>query len=442
MSDIHVTRELLRAVASGKLPPRALTEIGWRHLLRLCPYCSEEVAAFQRERAAPASYDAAFRVLPVVLEKQAADLEAKTAAARKDLRELLRLAPEERLRRIHRASNRFRGVTLARLLLDAAKKYMPAEPQTVHELAEAAEAVLLRTPDSPGLYDLFARAVAYRANAKRAQGDLLAAGDTLRHARGLIRNKGATDPLVFAEVDWIEGALLRDQRQLKEAEELLVRAVNLYGLTGTREEAAQPLITLGLLYYDRDDTQKAIEVTRAAAEMMGPKADPRVYLCTRHNLTLFLAESGDYQAAADALQEDEKLYRRFPDLWTNLRQTWLKGKIDLGLGALEKAEPQLIEARNGFIAQGIGYDAAMVSLDLALVYLQQGRAENLKELAGEMHQIFAAGDVHREAMAALLLFEDAARQEKLTVKIVEDLASYLKRARHTPGLRFRVPLPS
>lgn len=442
MSDIHVTRELLRAVANGELPPRVLTEIGWRHLLRLCPYCSEEVAAFQRERAAPASYDTAFRVLPVVLEKQAADFEAKTAAARRDLRELLRLTPEERLRRIHRASNRFRGVTLARLILDEAKRHMPAKPQTVHELAEAAEAVLLRTPDAPGLYDLFARAVAYRANAKRAQGDLLAAGDILRHARGLIRNKGATDPLVFAEVDWIEGALLRDQRQLKEAEELLVRAVNLYGLTGTREEAAQPLITLGLLYYDRGDTQKAIEVTRAAAETMGPKADPRFYLCTRHNLTLFLAESGNYQAAAETLREDEKLYRKFPDLWTNLRQTWLKGKIDLGLGALEKAEPRLIEARNGFIAQGIGYDAAMVSLDLALAYLQQGRTENLKELAGEMHQVFAAGDVHREAMAALLLFEDAVRQEKLTIKIVEDLAGYLKRARHNPGLRFRAPLPS
>ena len=84
----------------------------------------------------------------------------------------------------------------------------------------------------------------------------------------------------------------------------------------------------------------------------------------------------------------------------------------------------------------------MASLDLALVYLQQGRTENLKKLADEMHQIFIAGDVHREAMAALLLFEDAARQGKLTVQVLDDLASYLKRARHNPGLRFRVPLPS
>jgi tetratricopeptide (TPR) repeat protein len=368
---MHVTRELLRAIASGERPARDLTEIAWQHLLKLCPYCSEEVAAFQRERTAPASSTAIFRVLPVVLEKQASDLAAKTAAARKDFHELLRLTPEERLGRIHRANSRFRSMTLARLLLEEAKRHMPAEPQIVHELAETAEAVLLRTPDSPGLYDLFSRAVAYRANAKRAQGDLLAASDTLRHARDLMRNKGATDPLVYAEVDWIEGGLLKEQSRIKEAEELLARAVNLFELTGMKEEAAQPLITLGLLYYDRGDTRSAIEVMRAAAEMMGPKADPRLYLCTQHNLTLFLAESGDYRAAAEALQENAKLYRRFPDLWTSLRQTWLRGKIALGLGFLEEAELLLVEARKGFMAQNISYDAARVSLDLARIYEQR-----------------------------------------------------------------------
>ena len=438
MSDIHITRELLRAVASGELPPRVLTEIGWRHLMRLCPTCSEEVNAFQQERAAPANYDAAFRVLPVVLERHAADFETKTGAARRDFLALVHLAPGERLDRIRRASTRFRGVMLARMLLDEAKRHMPAEPQAAYELAEAAEAVLMRTPDAPGLYDLFARAVAYRANAERAKGDLLAAGDTLRNARGLIRNKGVTDPGVYAEVDWIEGALRKDQRQFKEAEELLVRAVNLYGLTGTKEESAQPLITLGLLYYDRGDYQKATEVTRAAAEMMNPKADPRFYLCARHNLALFLAESGDYRAASESLHEDAGFYREYPDLWTNLRQTWLKGKIAWGLGDLDEAERLLGEARSGFILQSIGYDAALVSIDLALVYVRQRKVRELKQLADEMHQIFTAGDIHREAMAALLLFEDAVREEKLTAKVVEDLAGYLRRARSNPGLRFRV----
>jgi hypothetical protein len=31
VSDIHITPELLRAVASGELPPQVLSEIGWRY---------------------------------------------------------------------------------------------------------------------------------------------------------------------------------------------------------------------------------------------------------------------------------------------------------------------------------------------------------------------------------------------------------------------------
>ena len=40
------------------------------------------------------------------------------------------------------------------------------------------------------------------------------------------------------------------------------------------------------------------------------------------------------------------------------------------------AERAYVETRDGFVAQGIGYDAAIVSLDLAVLYLlpQPGRA--------------------------------------------------------------------
>lgn len=437
MSDLHITRELLRAVACGELPAVVLAEIGWRHLMKLCPHCSEEVAAFQRERTPSAASDTALHVLPVVLQKQAKDMEDKIRAARRDLQEILGLEPGERIARIGRARSRFRGVTLAALLLDEAKRHMPAAPGTVYELAEVAVAVLLRTPDVSGLYDVFVRALAYRANAQRARGDLLEAASTIRKARDLMRTHGATDPLVYAEVDWIEGALAKDQRRFQEAEELLVRAVNLFALAGPKEQAAQSLLTLGLLYYDRDDFGKAIAVTRSAVDMLDPEQEPRTYLCARYNLALFLADSGNHRAAAEELQQDEALYRSFPDLWTSLRQRWLQGKIALGLGDLKGAERHLTTARTGFIAEGIGYDAAMVSLDLALVYVQEGRTGEVKHLAEEMHQIFAGGGVHREAVATLVLFQEAARQEMLSVEQIEDLADYFKRARNNPGLRFQ-----
>jgi hypothetical protein len=92
--------------------------------------------------------------------------------------------------------------------------------------------------------------------------------------------------------------------------------------------------------------------------------------------------------------------------------------------------------RGLFLEEGNGYDAAMASLDLAHVYNQQGRTAELRQLAEELQLIFEAKDLHREARAALLLFQEAIRKERVTAKLIRELAAYLKRARLDPDLRF------
>jgi hypothetical protein len=79
----------------------------------------------------------------------------------------------------------------------------------------------------------------------------------------------------------------------------------------------------------------------------------------------------------------------------------------------------------------------MVSLDLALVYMKQGRVSDVRKIAEEMHPVFESQEVHREALAALLLFQQAAREERLTADRIETFIGYLKRARTNPSLRFR-----
>lgn len=70
------------------------------------------------------------------------------------------------------------------------------------------------------------------------------------------------------------------------------------------------------------------------------------------------------------------------------------------------------------------------------VYAKQGRTAELKQLAEEMHAIFESQEIHREAFAALLLFQEAAGEERLTVERVEGFIRYFKKARTNPGLRF------
>ena len=437
VSDIHITRELLRAVLAGEVPPRLLIEVGLKHLTAVCPFCREEYEAFVREpRTASGNYDAAFRVLPALMDRHRGEYAEADRMARRDLRALLKLPQLERLQKIAHAVSRFRGATLAALLLDESKACLPGDPRSAYELAEAAEAVLLRTPIDQAI-GLMARSAAYFGNALRLLGKPDEAKERFRQARAFIRNGGATDPHILAEVDWLEGALHMDRRRFAQAEELLSRAVALYAVSGDREQSARPLLTLGSMYYYRGDYLEAIQTIRTALALLPQETDPRFYLYCRYNLAFFLAEAGEYQAAAEELAAHRHLYRDFPDEHTTLHRRWLEGRIAAGLGHLDEAEQAFLIVREGFIARGSGFDAAITSLELALLYIREGRTAAVRQLAEEMQPIFAAEDVHREAVAALLLFEEAARRDELTVESVEQLARYLKAARTDSTLRFK-----
>jgi tetratricopeptide (TPR) repeat protein len=323
------------------------------------------------------------------------------------------------------------------MLLAEARGNFAADSRTVYELSETAQAVLHRTPSAAGVADLLARAAAFMGNALRALGDLPGAEGRFTFARHVITHGGVTDSLLYAEVDWLEGILRKDQRQFARAEELLVRAVTLYRLAGEETAATYPLMSLGLLCYDRQEYEQSLDIFKVMLQIVQPEAEPRLYCYAHHNLTLTLCELGDYAAAEDNLEAGRRFYREHPDLYTQSRLTWLEGKIAAGLGNLGEAEAAFAVIRQEFVAEGNAYDAAMVSLDLALVYLRQGRAAELGELAEEAHRVFEAQDVHREAHAALLLFRDAVHQERVTADLVRELMAYLKKARIHPELRFR-----
>ncbi|HET9225100.1 MAG TPA: hypothetical protein VFR31_00415, partial [Thermoanaerobaculia bacterium] len=80
-----------------------------------------------------------------------------------------------------------------------------------------------------------------------------------------------------------------------------------------------------------------------------------------------------------------------------------------------------------------------VSLELASLYAEQGRTEDLKRLAKEMLPIFSSLQIHREALAALAFLRQAIETEKASLEMVTSVAAYLRRARHNPELRFELP---
>jgi hypothetical protein len=78
----------------------------------------------------------------------------------------------------------------------------------------------------------------------------------------------------------------------------------------------------------------------------------------------------------------------------------------------------------------------MVSLDLALLLLEQGRTAEVRTVAQEMLSIFQAQRIEREALAALRVFCDAAELETATVELVRRVERFLRRSQLDPELRF------
>jgi hypothetical protein len=83
------------------------------------------------------------------------------------------------------------------------------------------------------------------------------------------------------------------------------------------------------------------------------------------------------------------------------------------------------------------YDVALALLEIAALLLEEGRTAEVKELTPALAQVFESRDIHREALAALRLFQVAAERETATADFAHRVLRFLFRARHDEGLRFR-----
>ena len=283
--------------------------------------------------------------------------------------------------------------------------------------------------------DLRSRAWSYVGNACRLKFDLQGAEEAFGRAYSYLK-KGTRDGLERAIFLDLKASLRRAERRFDDALRLLRRAADLFLGLGEQHRAGRTLVKMSTVHYHEGNPEAAILMLYQSLPMIDPEREPRLLLCARHNLIFYLAELGRSAEAQKLYQEARPLYRSFNEPWVQNRRRWVRGKIARGLGQLKRAETQLSSARDGFMAEGIPYDTALVSLELALLYAEQGRTADLKRIAEEMLPVFASRHIHREALAALTFFRQAVEAENAGVELVARVAGYLRRAEGNPELRF------
>jgi tetratricopeptide (TPR) repeat protein len=350
------------------------------------------------------------------------------------LESLERLSPGQRALRIRNAPERYASRALCEELFRKARACLPADPAGSRGWAETAEAVAASYPEPHPPHAL--RALAFRGNAVRAAGDFRAARRLLRLAREGMLAEGVADLDLHAELHSFLGSLFTDLRHFDEAREHLDAAARLYTLVGDDDGAARVMMKMANLSRYRGDIAEALEADREATALVSPGRSPRLYLAARFNLASNLVAAGDHDVARDVLAYDEDLYEDHSDRHTWIRYRWLQGRVAGEVGDPELAEECLREVRDEFGRQEQGFDAALACLDLAALYHREGRHAALRETAARAVRLFEAHEIHRDALAALLLLRDAAAAERVTAETLRRVAEFVRTAAHEPGARF------
>jgi tetratricopeptide (TPR) repeat protein len=264
-------------------------------------------------------------------------------------------------------------------------------------------------------------------------GELRSAEEAFLQAESLLGRSLSGNEKVKAEVLSFKASLRRAQRRFDEALEILDRVIAIYK-DGDPEDrdlhlAGRTLVKKAYTEIEKCAPEWAIPLLREAEPLLDRERDPRLLLCLRHNLLDSLAKVGRFAEADAMAPEVRALCQEIRGDLDLVRLRWVEGKIDFGLGRLESAEAAFREVQEELLNRRLGYDAALVSLDLALLYASEHRTADLKRLAAEILPAFESREIHREAMAALLMFQGACEEERLTVQLARQLADFLQRER-------------
>ncbi|RPH57744.1 hypothetical protein EHM82_00605 [bacterium] len=340
---------------------------------------------------------------------------------------------EEQLRRIEEDES-LHTWGLCQLLLKKSRELSfdnPAEAVNLANLAVKIAGRLGEAYDPNWVLDLRARAFAYLGNARRILGELRSAEDAFQNAEKCIARSRSGDTHTRAEVLDLKSSLRRAQRRLEEALKLVNRALMLYRETQDAQGIGKTLLKRAKILEETGDLIKAIDFLVQNSQEIG--SEPRLFAYARYNLLGCLTLAGRHEEAEQLLPEVRALFEKTAQPLDLVRLRWAEGLIALGLGRLGPAEAAFREVQQEFLAREMGYDAALVSLDLARLYAQEGCKDELKRLAAELMPVFEARDVHREALVSLLLFQRACEEERVTVELVQQISDHLRRERRGDG---------
>jgi transcriptional regulator with XRE-family HTH domain len=340
------------------------------------------------------------------------------------------------LRLLVKVSAEFRTWSFCELLCERSERAAGDKPAAAIDLGRLAVEIAQQVEGdqrSTSRLEGFARV--HLANAQRAASDLNGAAREMEQGLRLWRiGEGSVLGGVLDEsrVLDLEASLRRAQRQFGKALDLIEKAMELVGPGGR----GRLLLKKWKIFEQMGRVDEMLAVVEEARHEIDEQ-NPRLLFAQRFNHAVTLQLLGRMSEAGSLLAEARGLAIANDRHIELVRVTWQEGRVAESLGQRQKAVELTTQARNGFLEADNAYDAALTSLDLAILYLSDGRKHEVRILAREMLPIFQSLGAQPEAAAAVLVFIKAVEDDRISLKQVRGIIDVLERVRNNPELRLK-----
>jgi tetratricopeptide (TPR) repeat protein len=275
------------------------------------------------------------------------------------------------------------------------------------------------------LADLRARAWGQWGSALRVCDRPRDAEEALTTAREY-RERGTGDPVLRAWMLERVSSLLVFQGHFKAAIEMYEEAGQVYEELGESDRLAGIMIYKAVALIYSGEAERAVRILNQAIPLIDYEEDPHLLLAACHNLIWCYVDLDRPDQALMLYNEARELYHEFDDPLILLRATWQEGRLLRDLGHLRAAETALLSSRKGFLEKKLAHEVALVSLDLAAVYVKLGLVEEVKRTVLTTVPIFHALRVKLETLAALLQLQQVADQEQQALELIRTLNSRIE----------------
>jgi len=321
-----------------------------------------------------------------------------------------------------------RDWTCCEWLIERCRVLRHIDPESMVLTATLAVALTERlSPGSSGtaaLADLQAYALAELGNSQRIVDDVAVSEATLASAVDRA-GRGTGDVRLLAYLMDLTASLYTDVRRYDEALQLRDAVYAIYAKVGDRHLVGKALISKGFTLINALRAEEGIPFLTQGLTMIDAARDPRLVMTGVLNLIWSLVECGKAAQARSLFRLSQAFFSAQIERIDAIKCVWLEGRIAAALGEEEPAEQRFREALASYEEVRLPGYVAMVSIDLAILWLRAGRTAEIAPLIEETIAAFRSFGIQRDVIGTLLVVHEALKKSQLTEALLRTAGAEL-----------------